>query len=590
MVGFAKQALARMKRWFRLHIILAMQLITLGMCSPTAVHAADVYVVVHEKTRGFFTSNGGSHDLLSNRWRDGLARIGQPVQSASLAQLSKVNQPGVLILPSVFLLDDADRGQIKSLVASGWSILGTWATGSRDGAGGWLGYGFIEETFGAKIVADFDTRKSDGWFLLPDGESPVSFGLAAGERIYIPKISEPILTVTGAGVVARGGEWTRQSALLGVDRSGLVHLAEQGASRRVYWSFPETAWDASREQFDTLLRNSLSWLAREPTIVKSAWPHPYQAAYLVEMDTEDQFQNATHLAELFEARQWTGTFYVLTSLAINHPDVVKRLASKHEIGYHAEVHDGFKGLPIAAQEERLKNMVAQLGTVLPNSRSLTGFRAPLESFDANTEIALRRLGFTHHVSSPDSRSSLLPGFSTAEQGLSPDKALVVLPRTQLDDVNFVRMGLSDEVKMQKLLIEGASESIRMRGLGMLSVHTQYFGKNAPLTKAMNGFFDFLAASKAWVASSLQIEEWWRQRERVVLTSTSSAKAITFKLQNDGAAVRNFKLVLMAPSVSANPKLIGPASTQAVIQRLDNLRWAIVFNQLKQGTQQLTVQF
>ena len=575
---------------FRSYLIAVVQLITLITCLPSAVFAGDVYLVVHEKTRSFFTNNGGSHDLLSTRWRDGLARVGQPVQSASLAQLSKVKQPGVFILPSVFLLDDADRSQIKNLLANGWNVLGTWATGSRDGAGGWLGYGFIEETFGAKIVADFDTRKSDGWFLFPDGESPVTFGFAAGERIYIPKISEPLLTFTGTGLVARGGEWTRQSSLLGVDRSGLIHIAEQGASRRVYWSFPETAWDASRDQFDLLLRNSLSWLARVPTIVKSAWPHPYQAAYLVEMDTEDQFQNATHLADLFEARQWTGTFYVLTSLAVSHPDVVKRLASKHEIGYHADVHDGFKGLPIAAQEDRLKNMVAQLGTVLPNSRTFTGFRAPLESYDANTEIALRRLGFTHHVASPDSRSSLLPGFSSAEPGLSPEKALVVLPRTQLDDVNFVRMGLSDEVKMQKLLIEGASESIRMRGLGMLSVHTQYFGKTAPLTKAMGGFFDFLAASKSWVASSFQIEDWWRQRERVALTSTTNAKAIIFKLQNDGALLRNFKLVLMAPSATATPKLIGPASSQAVIQRIDNLRWAVVFNQLKPGSQQLTVQF
>ena len=579
-----------LKRWLGLRIIFIAHALAMVFCMPSAAYAADVYLIVHERTRTFFANNGGSHDLLSTRWRDGLARIGQPVQSVSLGQIAKIKQPGVMVLPSVFLLDDADRNQIKSLLAAGWSILGTWATGSRDGAGAWLGYGFIEETFGAKIVADFDTRKSDGWFLLPDGESPVSFGLAAGERIYIPKISEPLLTFTGAGMVARGGEWTRQSSLLGVDRSGLVHIAEQGASRRVYWSFPETAWDASREHFDTLLRNSLSWLAREPTIIKSAWPHPYQAAYLVEMDTEDQFQNAPNLAELFEARQWTGTFYMVTSMAVNHPDIVKRLSAKHEIGYHAEVHDGFKGLPIAVQEERLKNMVIQLGTILPNSRTFTGFRAPLESFDANTEIALRRLGFTHHVASPDSRPSLLPGFSTAEVGVSPEKALVVLPRTQLDDVNFVRMGLSDEVKMQKLLIEGASESIRMRGLGMLSVHTQYFGKNAPLTKAMNGFFDFLAASKAWIAPAVQIEDWWRQRERVVLSSTTTGKAITFKVQNEGAMVRNFKLVLMAPSTNATPKLIGPASSQAVIQRLDNLRWAIVFNQLKQGSQQLTVQF
>lgn len=564
--------------------------VVLFFASHSGAYAKDVYIVTHEKTKSFFTTNGGSHDLLSGRWRDGLARIGQPIQSASLSQLTQIKQPGVLILPSVFLLDDADRTNLKNLVANGWSVLATWATGSRDGAGNWVGYGFIEDTFGAKIVADFDTRKTDGWFLLPDGESPVTFGLAAGERVYIPKTAEPLLTFTGPGTVARGGEWTRQSSLLGVERSGLIHILEQGASRRVYWSFAETAWDASREHFDNLLRNNLSWLKREPALVKSAWPHPYQAAYLVEMDTEDQFQNAAVLADLFEARQWTGTFYILTSLAKANPDLVKRLGAKHEIGYHADVHDGFKGLPPAVQEDRLKNMVAQLTAVLPSARLSTGFRAPLESYDANTEIALRRLGFTHHVASPDSMSALLPGFSKAEPGLNAEKALVVLPRTQLDDVNFAQLGLSDEVKMKKMLIEGASESIRMRGFGMLSVHTQYFGKNAPLTKAMAGLFDFLAASKAWVAPAVQIEDWWRQRERVSVSTTVSGKAMQVKLQNDGAMIKNFKLVLMAPNSAVAPRLSGAGSAGAEIQRLDSLRWGLVFSQLKAGSQQLTIQF
>ena len=118
------------------------------VASIGTVHARDVYLVTHEKTNSFFTTNGGNHDLLSGRWRDGLARIGQPVQNASLNQIAQIKQPGVLILPSTFLLDEADRTTLKNLVASGWSLLATWATGSRDGAGNWTGYGFIEETFG----------------------------------------------------------------------------------------------------------------------------------------------------------------------------------------------------------------------------------------------------------------------------------------------------------------------------------------------------------------------------------------------------------------------------------------------------------
>jgi hypothetical protein len=83
---------------------------------------------------------------------------------------------------------------------------------------------------------------------------------------------------------------------------------------------------------------------------------------------------------------------------------------------------------------------------------MSGFRAPTESWDETTEKLLRKVGVRHHVADPASSESRVPGFSAAEPTLSTEDAIVVMPRTQMDDLNYKGMRLS---------LEKASESIRL---------------------------------------------------------------------------------------------------------------------------------
>ena len=66
-------------------------------------------------------------------------------------------------------------------------------------------------------------------------------------------------------------------------------------------------------------------------------------------------------------------------------------------------------------------MVRQLAKLVPDVSVATGFRAPLEEYDDNTEKALRAVGIKHHAASPAARDDALPGFSTAEPDLPPTK-------------------------------------------------------------------------------------------------------------------------------------------------------------------------
>jgi Polysaccharide deacetylase len=557
-----------------------------------SVQAQTVYVYQSVNTQKFFASANGNYEVLTNHWYSALERIGQRYERADAARLNSLRQPGILILPSTVLLDENERQLLRKLAANGWGLFGTWALGARDAKGTWVGYGLIEELFQAKVVGDVDTSKTNGWFLFPVGESPVSYDLGPGERIFLPKGTEPLLTLQSNSVAAIGGDWVRQSTL-GLQRSGLISFSELGNSRRLFWSIPETSWEAAKPRLDVLIRNGLSWLKREVAVVKSAWPHPYQSALLVEMDTEDQFANALNLAELFEARQARGTFYLLTGLAKNNPELVKRLATKHELAYHAEVHDGFKDLPYAMQEARMKVMQSQLASIIGDTSAVLGFRAPLESFDNNTEIALRRLGFRHHAGSMNSSDVMLPVFSKAEPELGPDQALVTFPRDQLDDINFVRMGASDAGRMQQLLLEGTERSIQLRGFSLLSVHSQYMAKGSPLLQSLPKVFDRVSdpSSGVWLSAASQIERWWRAREMVSVTSKVQGRRIQINLQHPNIKLKNFRIIVLAPDTKTVLRIVskqGIAQAQAV--RLDDQRWAIVLPDLGEARSSLQLQF
>jgi peptidoglycan/xylan/chitin deacetylase (PgdA/CDA1 family) len=560
--------------------------------STISAQAQSVYVYQSSNTQKFFASANGNYDVLVNQWYSALERIGQRYEKIDAARLNAIRQPGVLILPSTVLLDENERQLLRKLSANGWSLFGTWAFGARDAKGAWVGYGLVEELFQAKIVGDVDTTKTNGWFLFPVGESPVSHDLSPGERIFLPKGTEPLLTLQSNSVAAIGGDWVRQSTL-GMQRSGLISFSELGNSRRLFWSIPETSWVAAGPRIDLLMRNGLSWLKREVAVTKSAWPHPYQSALLVEMDTEDQFANAVNLAELFEAHQSRGTFYLLTSLAKSNADLVKRLAAKHELAYHAEVHDGFKDLPYAAQETRMKTMQSQLSAIIGDTSSVQGFRAPLESFDNNTEIALRRLGFKHHAGSMNSSDAMLPVFSKAEPELGPEQALITFPRDQLDDINFVRMGAADAGRMQQLLMEGTERAIQLRGFSLLSVHSQYMAKGSPLMQSLPKVFDRVSdpSAKVWLAPASLIERWWRARELVSVTSKVQGRKVQINLQHPNIKLKNFRVVVHAPDAKSVLRIVSKQGlTQAQAVRIDDQRWAIVLPDLGESRSSLQLQF
>jgi peptidoglycan/xylan/chitin deacetylase (PgdA/CDA1 family) len=539
-----------------------------------------------DTTAAFFRANGGDYERLLQPWRELSSRHRIALREHRAAELAALGSRGVLILASSVSLSDAERDAIRARVAAGWAVLGTWAVGVRDGKGQWTGYGFIEELFAAQVVSELAPTKDES-FLLPYGETPLTHALPAGKRIYLTRASEPFLRVRAANVAARFGNYMREVTAPGALLGAAAFDARAGA-RRAFFGFAETAWESAQADVDALVLGSLRWLQRRPIAVKSVWPHPYQSAVLLEMDTEDKFDNSLRFAEQLERHNIRGTFYSVTSEAQKFPHIVKRLGARHEIAYHADVHTGFAKVGRKEQEARLALMVRQLAKLVPDVAVATGFRAPLEEYDVHTEKALRAIGIKHHAASPAARDDALPGFSIAEPGLAADEALVVLPRTWLDDIKLFTSGLLKGMPAEEMLLGSLQDTQAMRSFGLLSLHTQNFYAGSVLERVFPRLLQRIVQQRdeVWTPSGSVLTAWWRDRAAVQFAATEEAGALRIRLDAARGPIANLRIVVISPSDAA-PRV---DVRGARVHQLDAHRWAIVFPQLAKGVTDLAVRF
>ncbi|NEX59536.1 polysaccharide deacetylase family protein [Noviherbaspirillum galbum] len=556
-----------------------------------------IYLYRSARTAAFFKANDSDYGALLVQWRTYLKRRASKASEIGYKDLLAGPKPGVLILPSTLLLGDDERAAIQSFMQRGGSVLASWGTGARDGNGKWRGYGFVEKQFDLKIVGEIE-RDSEQWFMMPFGDGPLTWPIPAGRRMFLGKVAENLLRIDSRRVAARYMNWDRAPDFEG--EQGAIGYAEMEGARRVYFGFSESAWDYhKRDDINQMLDAVMSWLMREPRTWMAAWPDGKTAAQLLEMDTEDRFENAVHFAQALEASGIRGTFYCLTSEAIKNPDLVRRLRRQgHEIAYHAETHTGFGDQPPAHQEQRLQLMLEQMASVLgPDLSELTGFRAPTESYDRATEVLLRRYGMRHHAADPNATEDRLPFFSKAEPALGPEDALVVLPRTNYDDISFRKMEFSQE-KVTMHLLHDFDYAIEAGALGLLSVHSQNYGPDGSMMVGMPAVFDRVAKlkDKVWFARGDAIAAWWRSRARVQATvsrDAASGNNIIDVVVKPSGNVNGLSFMTTNAVVDKPPAQVTALTRNAPIARIvpiDGFRSAIVVAAASPGTYRYLVRY
>ena len=287
----------------------------------------------------------------------------------------------------------------------------------------------------------------------------------------------------------------------------------------------------------------------------------------------------------------------MTGIALKNREIVEKLAQKHEIGYHAEIRVGFKGKDARAQQERLDTTVSEMREIV-GTRGLpkiTGFRAPTESWDQTTEKLLRKIGVRHHVTGPAASESRVPSFSRSEPALSTEEAIVILPRTQMDDLNYQGLKLSF-AKASELLSLDFDYLHEAGALGVLSVHSQNYEPEGLMAKLTPPYLKRLQEHRedTWAASGEEIAAWWRARERVVFDPFKSpVSGFSFEVRAPGN-VKGLTFFVTHPFIDKAPKSVRPTesgSPQPKLVRIDAYRSALIFKEaLKAGRYAYSLEF
>lgn len=553
-----------------------------------------IYLYRSALTAQFVQPGDASHNDAVAIWQKYLRKYRKDFQLVDRAQLLAKLKPGVLVLPSTHVLDSVERDAIKNFAAAGGSLLATGATGSRDVTNQFVGYGFLDSLFKVKVRGTY--KAGNEWFMMPFGDGPITWSLPAGRRMYIGDDLRGILRIESDNLAAVLMNWMRAKDDAGPN--GAIAFHESDSHRGVFFAFPEGAMGFhSPAEISQLLDNVIAWLRREPKLFKSAWPDGYIAAHLMEMDTEDKFFSAPHFADHLEKIGVRGTFYCLTSEAIKYPQIVKDLLARgHEIAYHADTHVGFKGEDPATQDKRMRAMKKQMQSILGDSLGVaTGFRAPTEGYDTITEVLLRKHGILHHAADPSSHEDRLPFFSASEPGVGPEQALVVLPRTQYDDVNFKRFGYS-VAQVQETMTYDLDLIVKGGAFGLLSVHTQNYVDGGLMKDSMSKYVDTVASYKdrLWIARGDQIASWWRKRHRVTVKQ-SAAKTGSMALQisvKSPGDVDGLTVFVTNPARNRLPLIlaIGEKTVHVQIKQVDSYRTALIFGKLAVGEYHYAVRF
>jgi hypothetical protein len=560
-----------------------------GWAFAAAPAGGEVYFYMSPTTDSYLASQGQSYERIVRRWRPFLRKFGEHARDITREDLLAGLAPGVLILPTAVALDPQERAGITQFVAIGGSLLGSGLVGTRDGQGQFVGLDFLHSTFHVRSHGFFPV--SDDTFFMPFGDGPVTWPIPAARRMPIMTTSDSVLRISAENEAAVVMDWSRT---MQTQPHGVMAFDEKGKSRLAYFSFGDNAWPNSKDAA-LVLDATLAWLRREPQAFKAAWPQGYVASHLIEMDTEDQFYSAPNFAKHLESEGFKGTFYSLTSEAVRVPDVVRDLIKRgHEIAYHADVHFGFKGDPVGEQELRIVFMKQQMQGILgERAKEATGFRAPTESYDKTTEILLRKHGLLHHAADESAHEDRLPFFSVSESGVPTDQALVVLPRTQLDDVSFKDMRLTPE-QVQTILNYDLDLTVRSGAFGLLSVHSQNYVEGGLMLRTMGDYVRKVATyrDRLWVARGDEITRWWRQREGVLVDQSWGADGLQVTLKNTNAApVQGLSVFVTLPGKHAQVRAVArPASTVVRVKPVDAFRSALVFDNLPLGTTQLHVSF
>jgi Polysaccharide deacetylase len=567
--------------------------------TPSASLEPQVVVYASPATKAYFSKTGIDGSINAQVWSIFLGKYQIPFQIVTAVDKLEATSANVLVLPSSVALSEREKQAIVSFRAKGGSVLASWLTGARDENGTESGHGFMEKALDVKVVGTTEADAKDN-FMLPHGDSPVTHFLPAGTRIWLDRVKGLYpLRLQGRHPAADIMDWSRVP-ILGKESTTIVFdervQASGRASRSVVLGYPEQLWlSADPRQLEAIAHNAVMWLLRQPAIYKAAWPYPYGSAMVMAIDTADVVTDADLAnAKLLEDAGLRATYYVLSENVVKSANRLRRLKSAgHEIAYLGDSFNDFREQAPELQAKRLDGMRQTFATAELDLPPDVGFHAPMDSYDKNTQNLLKQRTFGYFLATMDVSEARLPFLATREASPDPAKPvkdMVILPRTQ-DGPEASVDNCAPEIGIKAFLNE-LNLAHQMAGLLVVALPA----KNELTDSQTADIFKDLSTrrEKMWMATSQQVADWWRERERVAvqLESGDAAPVFTVTIAAGPPLLKAAAAFLNLPGRGVGVRLVARGSQEKPtrIVAVDAWRAALVLEGWQAGQYKWDVYF
>lgn len=524
-----------------------MEAAPLPVAMPPAAPAAAsgtfrVAVLYSEASAAFFPDSAYYPGLLA-RWERLVTGLGGEAFRVTAAGLDSLDARETLIAPAALCLADSEVRSLRSHVQRGGGLVLTWATGARDGRCEWVGWDRVAELTGAADVRELEGREA--LYLTVPAGLPLSPGLDPATRIELRSESQLALTTLGAR--AFWSDWAlNPSPAAGtdeVDTAAWVGRSESGG-RLAWFGFlgGQGAGPRDEERIERLQENAILWTAGIPYAEIAPWPADARAAIVFSQDVESAFSNSVEMAGLAKVRGIPLSFYVVSRLALDHPELADTLARAGEVASQTSDHGVVAALPLEEQRARLRRSWSELRGWTGDSA--VGLRPPEERFDENTLAAWRSIGGTYVAGLNDARTGSPEIFETAAG------RIVLLPRIIKDDYNvLVQESAFGSRRLREAYLEGVRKVRGLGGLAFVSTHSQVAG-TAGRVPVLGEVMDSVLAQGEdwWIATGRAVASWWlARREATTELSRGPASGLEVAVRaSDAAGLENAWLRLVSP--------------------------------------------
>ena len=470
-----------------------------------------------------YYDDSSRYDRSLDGWARALEEIGARVERVTPDQLS-THPGGVIVVPAAPCLSAATRAAMLEAGSRGRGVIFTGMTGTRNQGCRAIGYGLLASLTGASR-ADTLSSSIQPFVTLPAG-SPLSLDIPPGARIELMPAPHVAVRVAGRDGYYSDRDLNPSIAADDLMDGAIVHEVSSG--RRVaYLGFElETVvgrpWEIGI--LELIIRNAVALAAGIPIASLDPWPAGFTAAAVIAQDVEDEFVNAQHAIDSLEAADAPGTFFLVSDLAGEHPELVAAMASVGEIGTHSESHIAFGG-PVEAQRSRLERTQEQLTERA--GAPIEGLRPPDDRFDARTLAAWRPAGGSYVFGATNGRSA------SPELVEVDGDPFVLIGRTADDDFLTVRRaGITDTDRLASDQLAAFAKSRALGGLYIMSYHSNMMARPATAPAVGTIARALRSDTDVWLTTMGQVADWWRVRHAAeVAVERAGADTVVLRIRN-----------------------------------------------------------